>query len=260
MRKLLFALLISATTALSAQSVPMDGFAHVAIRVKDVPAARAFYEKIGYIQAFTLENKGVLDRSFMKINDDQFIELYPVTEKQPEVGFLHLCFYGSDLDSLHKQYVKDELKPNELRKAGAGNLLFTMEGPEKQNIEYTQYMPGSLHSNDHGKHLGTPVSGKLVSVSLAMKDVPAARAFYTEKLRFPVTKTQSFAIPGTSGETVMIEDDQIGARMHVAFQVKSLKQAAASLKKRGVAFKSAKGSLSTTDPDGNIVEFRERAM
>ena len=257
MRKLLLFLLLCVTAAVSAQSVPMDGLAHVAIRVKDVPASRAFYEKIGFLEAFTLDNKGVLDRSFIKINDDQFIELYPQTEKQPQIGFLHLCFYGSDLESLHKQYEREDLKPHDLKKAGAGNLLFTMEGPEKQNIEYTQYMPGSLHSNDHGKHLGSPVGPKLISVSLAMKDVPAARAYYSEKLHFPITKSGSFAIPGTSGETVVIEDDQIGARMRVAFQVKSLKEAAADLTKRGVPFTRAKNALSTTDPDGNIVEFRE---
>ena len=46
----------------------------------------------------------------------------------------------------------------EVRKAGAGNLLFTMDGPMQpngpQNIEYTEYQPGSLHSNDEGQHLG----------------------------------------------------------------------------------------------------------
>lgn len=259
MRKLLFLLLLVCTSAaaLHAQVAPMEGFAHVAIRVKDVPASRTFYEKLGFQQAFILENKGVLDRSFVKINDEQFIELYPVTEKQPEIGFLHLCFYG-DLEPVHEQYVKEGLTPNQLRKAGAGNLLFTMEGPEKQNIEYTQYMPGSLHSNDHGKHLGSAVSSKLVSVSLAMKDVPSARTFYAEKLRFPLTKSGSFAIPGQSGQTVMIEDDQIGARMRVAFQVKSLKSAALDLKKRGIPFTRGKGSLITNDPDGNIVEFRQQ--
>ena len=41
--------------------------------------------------------------------------------------------------------------------AGAGNLLFTLRGPQQptfaQNIEYTQYMPTSRHTLDIGQHL-----------------------------------------------------------------------------------------------------------
>src|ERR1700759_2392178 len=71
---------------------PFNGIAHVAIRVHDLAASVAFYQKLGFEQAFDLRKDDVPYESFIKINDNQFIELYPTTERDPAVGFLHLCF------------------------------------------------------------------------------------------------------------------------------------------------------------------------
>ena len=84
-----------------------------------------------------------------------------------------------------------------MRKAGAGNMLFTMPGPPQplgpggkaipQNIEYTQYMQGSLHSNDFGQHLGGDrIGDKLLGVSLATTD-PKLRACSTST-RYPSSR------------------------------------------------------------------------
>ena len=156
--KLLAAATLLAPLAAQAQnpptkSPPIHGLAHIAIRVNDIAASRAFYEKLGFQQAFDMEKNGTVTQSFIKVNDRQFIELYPKTEAQPTIGFLHLCFDGEDLNALHDFDVAQGLPATAVRKAGAGNLLFTLRGPEDQNIEYTQYMPGSLHYEDRGKHL-----------------------------------------------------------------------------------------------------------
>lgn len=105
---------------------PFNGIAHVAIRVHDLAASVAFYEKLGFEQAFDLRRDNVPSESFIKINDHQFIELYPVTAKDPTVGFLHLCFEGVDLNAIYDDYIGRGLTPTAVRKAGAGNLLFTM--------------------------------------------------------------------------------------------------------------------------------------
>ena len=140
----------------------MNGIAHIAVRVKDIAASVAFYQKLGFEQAFAMNKGDVVTQSFIKVNDRQFIELYPVTDRDTQVGFLHLCFEGVDLNAIYDDYVSHGLTPTAVRKAGAGNLLFTLAGPLQpsgpQNIEYTQYMPGSLHSNDQGKHLGPNAS------------------------------------------------------------------------------------------------------
>jgi catechol 2,3-dioxygenase-like lactoylglutathione lyase family enzyme len=244
---------------------PFNGIAHVAIRVHDLAASTAFYEKLGFEQAFDLKKDGVSYESFIKINDHQFIELYPVTAKDPGVGFLHLCFEGVDLNAIYGDYINRGLTPTSVRKAGAGNLLFTMAGPLQpagpQNIEYTQYMPGSLHSNDQGKHLGPDrVADKLIAVALAMKDTAAARDFYINQLQFkPIANDQmDLHMPGESGQEVEIVTSTLGAQARLTLQSESLARAARHLHKENVAAVKNGATLTITDPDGNILILESR--
>jgi catechol 2,3-dioxygenase-like lactoylglutathione lyase family enzyme len=270
-RTLLVAVLttILATFA-SAQSdgvppAPFNGIAHVAIRVHDLAASVAFYQKLGFEQAFDLRKNDIPYESFIKINDTQFIELYPVTERDPTVGFLHLCFEGADLNAIYDDYISHGLTPTAVRKAGAGNLLFTMAGPQQpsgpQNIEYTQYMPDSLHSNDQGKHLGPDrVADKLVAVALAMKDPAAARDFYINQLHFkPIAGDQMFLhMPGESGQEIEIVTAAFGTKAGLAFSSENLSKAARHLHKEGIAAVKKGTSLTITDPDGNTLLLETR--
>jgi catechol 2,3-dioxygenase-like lactoylglutathione lyase family enzyme len=266
---LLAPLTAPAQTSAASHSPPIHGLAHIAIRVNDVAASRAFYERLGYLQAFAFEKNGAVSQSFLKVNDRQFIELYPKAaspDNQPPYGFLHLCFDGDDLAALHDFDVAQGLTPISVRKAGAGNLLFTLRGPENQNIEYTQYMPGSLHFEDRGKHLGeNRIADSLFAVGLGMKDIPAASAYYTTKLGFstaPGSKTL-LLIPGSKdpGATGAIAAQQILLQplaspvSRIFLYVPDLKKTAAELKRRGIAFQSAKHTLTVTDPDGNFLVF-----
>jgi catechol 2,3-dioxygenase-like lactoylglutathione lyase family enzyme len=243
-------------------SPPIYGIAHIAIRVNDIAASRAFYEKLGYQQAFAFFSKepgksDVVTQSFLKVNDRQFIELYPTSTKpdnQPAHGFMHLCFDGEDLNALHDFDVAQGLTPIAVRKAGAGNMLFTLRGPENQNIEYTQYMPGSLHYEDRGKHISTSrIAEGFFAVGLAMKDVPAASAYYTGKLGFTTAETNKalLNIPGSS-EKILLEP-YTGTVSKIYLSVPDLKQTAGKLKERGIDAKVAEHSLTVTDPDGNLL-------
>ena len=77
----------------NASAMPkLTGIAHAAIRVADVDKSRAFFQKLGYAQPFALTGKsGEVTESFIKINDRQYIELYPSDAEHPPV-FLHVCF------------------------------------------------------------------------------------------------------------------------------------------------------------------------
>jgi catechol 2,3-dioxygenase-like lactoylglutathione lyase family enzyme len=268
-------LLIAALTALFATFAhaqsdgtpppPFNGIAHVAIRVQDLAASIVFYEKLGFEQAFDLRKNDVPYESFIKINDNQFIELYPVTDKDPKPGFLHLCFEGADLNAIYTDYIDHGLTPTTVRKAGAGNLLFTMTGPLQpfgpQNIEYTQYMPGSLHSNDQGKHLGPDrVAIKLIAVALAMKDTAAARDFYINQLHFkPIAGDQmDMHMPGESGQEIEIVSAALGNQARLTFQSENLARAARYLHKEGVAAVKNGATLTIKDPDGNILLLETR--
>jgi catechol 2,3-dioxygenase-like lactoylglutathione lyase family enzyme len=245
---------------------PLNGIAHVAIRVHDLAASVAFYQKLGFEQAFDLRKNDVPYESFIKINDNQFLELYPTSERDPAVGFLHLCFEGVDLNAIHDDYVTRGLTPTAVRKAGAGNLLFTLAGPEQpsgpQNIEYTQYMPGSLHSNDQGKHLGADrVADKLIAVALAMKDPTAARDFYINQLLFkPIAGDQmDLHMPGESGEEVeIVPAASLGTKARLTLESTNLSRAARYLHKEGVDAVKNGETLTIKDPDGNVLVLEHR--
>jgi catechol 2,3-dioxygenase-like lactoylglutathione lyase family enzyme len=262
-----------------AQTTPaLNGIAHIAIRVKDIAASVAFYNKLGYQQAFANTSPdGTVTQSFVKLNDRQYIELYPVTPRDGQVGFLHLCFEGADLNAIHDFYVAEGLTPISVRTAGAGNLLFTLKGPQQptfaQNIEYTQYMPGSKHTLEFGKLNGPDrVGDKMTVVVLAMQDPAAARDFYLTKLGFTASKSDPMLLnlPGASGEQVdIVPADQLGAKSSIVLTTPDLDKSAAQLTRQQVEFKRASASatdgngktrtidmISVTDPDGNIIRIQ----
>ena len=262
------ALALAITPAAQAQSTqPLNGIAHVALRVHDLDATRAFYEKLGFVSAFNLKHAdGVVYESFIKISDTQFLELYPATAKDSQLGFLHLCFEGADLEAINKSYLAEGLTPNAVRKAGAGNLLFTLAGPIQptgpQNIEYTQYMPGSLHSNDKGKDLGpNRVATQLYSVTLAMQDIGLARDFYANKLGFASpdpAKIMILALPGTSGQQVeIVPAATLGYKASFTLSANNLGKSVKLLKKEHIAFKKSPAGYIVNDPDGNIILIRQ---
>ena len=238
----------------------LAGIAHVAIRVSDLNRSRDFYQKLGFEQAFTFTKDGVVTESFLKVNDQQFIEMYPLQQPSQSIGFMHVCFEGADLEGLHREYVARGLSPTPVKRAGAGNLLFTMEGPEKQNIEYTQYMPGSLHSNDQGKHLGASrIAKQIVAVSITMNDPNAAETFYTQKLgfrplqRFGAIVRIALQLPGASLQVVQLAP--AGAVFLIYFPVSNLRDTAARLHALRLPVEKLGSMLTVQDPDGNRIAF-----
>jgi hypothetical protein len=61
-------------------SLDLAGIAHVAIRTTNMAGTRAFFQKLGFVQAFDLTKNGVATEDFIKISGSQFVELYPVQE------------------------------------------------------------------------------------------------------------------------------------------------------------------------------------
>lgn len=270
MRRLLtLTLAFASTLTLHAQqqTPPLAGIAHIAIRVRSLDSSREFYNKLGFEEAFNLKDKSGNPReSFIKINDHQFIELYPGDPENAPVGFLHVCFEGDDLDAIHDDYVAHGLTPTAVRKAGAGNLLFTLAGPadangKAQNIEYTEYQPGSLHSSDQGKHLGDDrVGDTIFSVTLAVRDPAAARDFYLNGLSFKsIAHDPMFLhMPGNSGQEVEIATAaSLGTKARFTLRTENLAKAARILRKKEIkAIKSA-DTLTVSDPDGNQIMIRQ---
>ena len=256
------AAILSLSVALHAQSTPpLAGIAHVAIRVHDIAATRDFYARLGFHEAFSLSKDGAVAESFIKINDHQFLELYPVTKQNPNPAFLHLCFEASDLNAIFDDYISRGLAPVPIRKAEAGNLLFSLTGPEHQFIEYTQYLPGSLHSNDQGKHLDEDrIADRIIAVSLSMQDTASARDFYINQLNFkPIAGDPMFLhMPGDSGQEVEIAQSTLGTRARITLRPSSLGKSLRHLHKEQIPIIKLKDTVAFTDPDGNFIVLDAR--
>jgi predicted enzyme related to lactoylglutathione lyase len=261
LRPCLLAAFILFTIAGQAQMPPpttLTGIAHVALRVSDLARSRDFYQKLGFEQAFAFTKDGTTTEVFLKVNDQQFIEMYPQQQPPQEIGFMHVCFESTELEQLNRAYVARGLSPTPVKRAGAGNLLFTMVGPEQQNIEYTQYMPGSLHSKDKGQHLGANrISQEIFGVTLRMEDPVVARSFYEQMLGFHESRNiidpelVPLLMPGTSGQVVEISP----GLFQLLLSVSSLRHAATQLNALHIEFEKEKSMLIVKDPDGNRVAF-----
>jgi catechol 2,3-dioxygenase-like lactoylglutathione lyase family enzyme len=274
-RALRFSLAAAVLTLLSPlaqaqQTPPLAGIAHIAIRVRSLDAAREFYQKLGYEEAFLLKDKQDKPReSFIKINDHQFIELYPANPDVPKesmIGFLHVCFEGdNDLQAVHDDYGDHGLTPTKVRKAGAGNLLFTLAGPidangAAQNLEYTQYEPGSMHFNDRGKHLGDDrIADAIVSVSIAVRDPAAARDFYLNQLSFKSIAGDPMFLhmPGNSGQEIeLVKANVLGPKARFILRSANLSKSSRLLHKQHITMLKSKDTLTISDPDGNVIMVR----
>jgi catechol 2,3-dioxygenase-like lactoylglutathione lyase family enzyme len=272
-------LLACAVPAAAAQSASANlaGIAHVAIRVADLDQSRAFFRSLGFEEAFAMDKGGAPTEAFFKINDRQFVELYPRREPAESIGFMHICFEASDVGAVHQYYADQGLTPTPVKQAGAGNLLFTLQGPEEpgppsdlrpattQNIEYTQYMPGSRHTLDRGQHLGANrIADRIAGVGIPMTDPAAATAFYVGKFGFrqgahPLEPGwTALALPGETDQRIeFLPDGASPGRLpfRLVFAVPDLRATGARLRAIGLTTRKHGPVLWIEDPDGNQLVF-----
>jgi catechol 2,3-dioxygenase-like lactoylglutathione lyase family enzyme len=277
----LAALIACAAPAAAAQSASsgLAGIAHVAIRVADLDQSRAFFRKLGFEEAFAMDKGGSPTQAFFKINDRQFVELYPRREPTEAVGFMHICFEASDIGAVHQDYVDRGLTPTPVKQAGAGNLLFTLQGPDEpgppsdlrpavtQNIEYTQYMPGSRHTLDRGQHLGPDrIADRIAGAGIPVADPGAATAFYVGKLGFRSAARPlepgwaALALPGAADQRIeFLRDGESPGRLsfQLVFPAPDLRAAAARLRAMGLTARKRGPVLWIEDPDGDQLVFIE---
>lgn len=254
--KLFFLGIFSISTAW-AQIPALIGIAHVAFRVSDLQKTREFYSKLGFEQAFEFSDNGKTTVAFIKINDHQFIELYARSNDSQPLGLMHICFEASDIETVRNEYLKQGLKSEAAKKARAGNLLFVMHDPEGQLLEYTQYMPGSLHFEDRGKHLSNNrVAERLVRADVSVKDTASELTFYRDKLGFVLVKKNEslLSIPGSS-DLVAIQPQGMNTTSSITFAVSNTGRIAQDLRKRGFQVHKDQRGVSIADSDGLVIFF-----
>jgi len=235
----------------------LDGIAHVALRVSDVPKLREFYKTLGWEQAFEFSDDQGTTTSYVKVSDRQYVELYRKTKPTDAIGFMHICMETSDVDRVSAAYKALGLEPTAPRKARAGNVLFNLRDPQGQIIEYTEYLPGSLHWNARGKFTsGSRIADHMIGVVLTAKDVDAEKAFFIGKLGFSGSGDK-LSVPGDPDETIELRPWTEAAKPELRFAADP-QRAAEELKKRGLEVKIAGGIAEVRDPDGTVIVFAEK--
>jgi catechol 2,3-dioxygenase-like lactoylglutathione lyase family enzyme len=236
------------------------GIAHIAFRVSDLDREVAFLGKLGYQESFAITNAGKTMEVFVKINDRQFIELYPQTDPKSPLGWMHVCFEAGDLSTLIKYYDSTGLKAAPVRKAAAGNLISSTNDPEGRVTEFTQYMPGSRHTLDRGQHLGANrVSTELMGIDLPVREGAAEKEFYSD-LGFEaqaVNGNVRLSAPGAPGMVLELRSTHPGAQPQFLFPVDDARKAADELKNSGAKFDRDGKLIFVRDPDGNAFVFLE---
>lgn len=237
-----------------AQPAHITGIAHVALRVSDLDNARSFFQRLGFEEAFVFTKDAKTTEVFVKINDRQFIELYPQAEDTKPLGWMHVCYEADAAEALDALYATRGLNPSQVVKGGAGNFIFSLHDLEGRLIEITQYLPGSRHSEDRGQHLGAHrISNALQEVKIAVPDRPAAEQFYGAGLGFERQKDK-LRISGDQ----RLELEPADSAPQLVFRVANVDKAAARLKKLGLAVTQHKRSVQVSDPDGNVFVFQQR--
>jgi catechol 2,3-dioxygenase-like lactoylglutathione lyase family enzyme len=165
------------------------GVAHIGLRTDDLVAARKFYTGVlGFQEPFSLDKKdgtGLL-LTFFKVNDHQYIEVFPELTDPKMDRLSHISFETSDAEQLRIYLASRGVKvPETLQPRQDGNRGFTVDDPDGHHVEFVEYRPDSLHSRNFGKFLpDTRISQRIIHVGVVVSDRAAADHFYKDILGF----------------------------------------------------------------------------
>ena len=183
-----FAAASSAQTAPPPQRPHIIGVAHIGLRTDNLDAARKFYgQQLGYAEAFQLDRpEGGLMLVYFKVNDHQYIEVFPGWKGPEQLVLSHIAFETDNARQLRDYLASKGVKVPEALHVGLdGNISFMIKDPDDHDVEFVQYMPGSLHSRNFGKFLpATRVSERIIHVGTTVSDRAAFDSLYRDILGF----------------------------------------------------------------------------
>jgi catechol 2,3-dioxygenase-like lactoylglutathione lyase family enzyme len=189
----LLAFALAASALLSAQQARrprITGVAHIAVYASDFEKSRAFYRDfLGFEEPYSLSNPdGTLSMAFFKINERQYIELFP--EKTPKTDRLNHISIETDNAEAMRQYLASRgvAVPKQVGKGRIGNSNFNIKDPEGHTVEIVQYEPDGWTVRERGKHLpDTRISTRMMHLGIIVTALEPEMKFYTEVLGFRET-------------------------------------------------------------------------
>jgi lactoylglutathione lyase len=168
----------------------ITGLAHVALHVQDIDKARWFYKDfLGFGEPFLLNNPdGSLALTFIKINDRQYIELFPGAK--PDSDRLHHISIETDDAEAMRAYLgaRGIAVPDKVGKGRIRNSNFNVKDPDGHTVEIVQYEPDGWSMREKGRHMSEArVSTRMLHAGILVGDLEAAMKFYRDVLGFQET-------------------------------------------------------------------------
>lgn len=168
---------------------PITGLAHVGFFVANIDRAQTFYGHVLGYDHFSLDKPtGGLMLNYYKINDHQYVEIYPGLKGDDQDRLSHVAFETTDAPKMRDYLASKGIKvPSALKPGLDKNLSFMVDDPEGRRVEFVQYMPGGLHELQFGKLLpNTRVSDHMIHAGFVIHDRAAEDKFYKDVLGFEV--------------------------------------------------------------------------
>jgi catechol 2,3-dioxygenase-like lactoylglutathione lyase family enzyme len=264
----------------------ITGIAHIAFQVGDLAKARAFYgEMLGYEEPFQIyKEDGALALTYFKVNERQYIEIFPGLPPDRDERLLHVALETNDIEALRVYLRAKSVKvPDRVNQGRDGNLNMTIEDPDGHRIEFVQYRPGSLHLKNKGRYVSSRrISNRILHAGVTVADLAAADKFYKDILGFSeiwrggrdeaTLNWINMKVPdGTDYIEYMLTTgkpnrQQLGVLHHVALLVPDIQASLEILRGRATdqsAIRSPqvgrnnRWQLNLYDPDGSRAELME---
>src|SRR5262249_51733023 len=163
------------------------GVSHMAVYVGDLQKARAFYEDLlGYEEPYTLKRDDGSDLiAFIKVNEDQYIELF-AEGPMPQGNLNHISFFTDSAEDMRAYLASRGVKvPAKVGKGRIGNSNFNITDPDGHTVEIVQYQPDSWTRRANGKYLpDTRVSTHIAHVGVTVGALDPAMSFYHDIMGF----------------------------------------------------------------------------
>jgi len=174
----------------------ITGLSHVALWVRELGRSRAFFKGyLGFDEPYSLDDgKGGVLITWIKINDRQSIELFPVGANTPASGdsLYHLALETDDAARMLEYLASRGVRgpgatplPAAAKAGRIGNLNYFTEDPDGHIVEFTQYMPGGWTRANAGRCMPpTRIAARMSHAGIAVGDLEASLRFYRDILGF----------------------------------------------------------------------------
>ena len=177
-----FAIAAAAQTGPVPKRPRIVGVAHIALRTDNLDAARKFYgQQLGYEELQAAESGLVF-----KVNDHQYVEVLSGWKGPQQLVLAHIAFETDNARQLRDYLAANGVKtPDTVSRDRDGNSSFFINDPDGHDVEFVEYLAGSLHSRNFGKFLSPArVSERIIHVGTTVSDRAPFDHLYRDILGF----------------------------------------------------------------------------